>query len=40
MGLRNRDVLQPLPIREAFDAIAYIDEVTPWHTWIDENGLA
>jgi len=40
VGLRNGDVLQPLPIREAFDAIAYIDEVTPWHTWIDENGLA
>jgi len=38
-GLRNVDVLQPLPVREAFDAIAYVDEVTPWHTWIDENGL-
>ncbi|WP_417554104.1 hypothetical protein [Microbacterium sp.] len=28
------------PLREAFDAIVYIDEVTPWHTWIDERGLA
>ena len=39
-GLRNGDVLQPLPILDAFDAIAYVDEVTPWHTWIDEDGLA
>jgi erythromycin esterase len=39
-GLRNGDVLQPLPIRRAFDAIVYIDEVTPWHTWIGEKGLA
>lgn len=38
-GLRNGDVLQPLPVREAFDAIFYLEEVTPWHTWIDENGL-
>ncbi|MDR6868600.1 erythromycin esterase [Microbacterium resistens] len=39
-GLHNGDVLQPLSVREAFDALVFVDRVTPWHTWVDERGLA
>jgi erythromycin esterase len=38
-GLQNGDVLQPLAVREAFDAIAFIRTVSPWHTWLDEYGV-
>ncbi|MFC4139008.1 MULTISPECIES: erythromycin esterase family protein [unclassified Microbacterium] len=38
-GLQNGDVLQPLPVRAAFDAIAFVETVSPWHTWLDEHGL-
>ncbi len=38
-GLHNGDVLQPLAVREAFDAIAFVRTITPWHTWIDDRGV-
>ncbi|SDL44297.1 erythromycin esterase family protein [Microbacterium azadirachtae] len=38
-GWHNGDVLQPGSAREAFDAVAFVRRVSPWHTWIDERGL-
>ncbi|MFE6734029.1 erythromycin esterase family protein [Microbacterium sp. NPDC057650] len=38
-GVQNGDVLQPLPVREAFDAIAFVESVSPWHTWLNEFGV-
>lgn len=39
-GSLNGDVLQPLPVRAAYDAIVYVDRVSPWHTWVDDRGIA
>ncbi len=39
-GTQNGPAVQPAPVRTAFDAIVHIDRLTPWHTWIDERGLA
>ncbi|MFE6995150.1 erythromycin esterase family protein [Microbacterium sp. NPDC057659] len=38
-GVQNGDVLQPLSVREAFDAIAFVETVSPWHTWLNEYGV-
>ncbi|MDQ4212374.1 erythromycin esterase family protein [Microbacterium capsulatum] len=38
-GWHNGDVVQPGSAREAFDAVAFVRRVGPWHTWIDERGL-
>ncbi|VXB06900.1 Erythromycin esterase [Microbacterium sp. 8M] len=38
-GWQNGDVLQPGSARDAFDAVAFLRRVSPWHTWIDERGL-
>ncbi|MBS1675397.1 MAG: erythromycin esterase family protein [Actinobacteria bacterium] len=38
-GWHNGDVLQPGRARDAFDAVAYVRRVSPWHTWIDDRGL-
>lgn len=38
-GSQNGDVLQPLRARAAFDAIAYVRTVSPWHTWIGDRGV-
>jgi erythromycin esterase len=37
-GTHNGPYVQPADARRAFDAMVYIDQITPWHTWIDEHG--
>jgi erythromycin esterase len=39
-GTQNGPAVQPAPVRTAFDAIVHLDRVSPWHTWLDERGLA
>ncbi|MDN4615162.1 erythromycin esterase family protein [Leifsonia sp. F6_8S_P_1B] len=34
-GTLNGDELQPVDARAAFDAMAFVGTVTPWHTWIE-----
>lgn len=39
-GTQNGPAVQPAPVRTAFDAIVHLDRIGPWHTWLDERGLA
>lgn len=34
--------MQPTPVNPmaAFDAVVYVDEVTPWHTFVDAPGVS
>jgi erythromycin esterase len=37
-GTQNGPYVQPADARRAFDAMIYVNRVTPWHTRIDERG--
>jgi erythromycin esterase-like protein len=39
-GTHNGPHVQPTDARRAFDAMVYVDRISPWHTWIDQDGHA
>ncbi|SFR73648.1 erythromycin esterase [Agromyces sp. CF514] len=39
-GSQQGDHVQLLDARRAYDGVIRLDRVSPWHTWIDEHGLA
>lgn len=39
-GTHNGPHIQPADARRAFDAVVYIDRISPWQTWIDGRGLS
>ncbi|MGC0370599.1 erythromycin esterase family protein [Microbacterium sp. SLBN-111] len=39
-GSLNGFHVQPLDARAAFDAMIVVENVSPWHTWLDAHGLA
>lgn len=38
-GTHNGPGVEPSDARRSFDAIIHIDQVSPWHTWLDDHGI-